>query len=156
MLFITVCLLFSSSRSLLNVSCVFSILFPRFWIIFIIIILNYFSGRLPISSSLVRSGGFLPCSFICCVFLCLLIFLNLLCLCFPFRRVQVHSSCCFRCLSPVAKFGSVGCVGFLVEGTSACFLVDEAGSCLSGGSVHIWWCVLHCLLPYYDFRQPLC
>ena len=39
----------------------------------------------------------------------------------------------FWCLLPVAKFGSVGCVVFLVEGTSACGLVDEAGSCLSGG-----------------------
>ena len=29
--------------------------------------------------------------------------------------------------------GSVGCVGFLVEGTGACVLVDEPGSCLSGG-----------------------
>ena len=29
--------------------------------------------------------------------------------------------------------GSVGCVGFLVEGSGACVLVDEAGSCLSGG-----------------------
>ena len=79
-LFIFVCLLFSSSRFLLNVSCHFSILFPRLWIIFTIIILNSFSGRLPISSSFVRPGGFLPCSFICCVFLCLLILLNLLCL----------------------------------------------------------------------------
>ena len=34
----------------------------------------------------------------------------------------------------MAKVGSVGCVGFLVEGTSACVLVDEAGSCLSGGT----------------------
>ena len=42
----------------------------------------------------------------------------------------------------MAKVGSVGCVGFLVEGTSACVLVDEAGSCLSGGHVHIWWCIL--------------
>ena len=67
--FITVCLLFSSSRSLLNVSYIFSILFPRFWIIFTIITLNSFSGTLPISSSFVLSGGFLPCSFICCVFL---------------------------------------------------------------------------------------
>ena len=31
------------------------------------------------------------------------------------------------------KVGSVGCVGFLVEGTGACVLVDEAGSCPSGG-----------------------
>ena len=33
----------------------------------------------------------------------------------------------------MAKVGSVGCVGFLVEGTSACLLVDEPGSCFSGG-----------------------
>ena len=53
MLFIAVCLLFSSSRSLLNISCIFSILFPKFWILFTIFILNSFSGRLPISSSFV-------------------------------------------------------------------------------------------------------
>ena len=29
----------------------------------------------------------------------------------------------------------MGCVVFLVEGISACVLVDEAGSCLSGGHV---------------------
>ena len=45
----------------------------------------------------------------------------------------------------VAKAGSVGCVGFQVEGTSACALVDEAGSFLSGGQDHIWGCVLGCL-----------
>ena len=50
----------------------------------------------------------------------------------------------------MAKVGSVACVGFLVEGTSACVLVDEAGSCLSGGQVHVWWCVFGCLWPYYD------
>ena len=33
----------------------------------------------------------------------------------------------------MAKVGSVRCVGFLVEGTSACVLVDEAGSCFSVG-----------------------
>ena len=67
------------------------------------------------------------------MFLCLLILLNLLCLGSPFCRLQVRSSCCFWYLPPVGKFGSVGCVGFLVEGTSACVLEDEAGSCLSGG-----------------------
>ena len=112
--FIIVCLLFSSFSSLLNVSCIFSILLPRFWIIFTIITLNPFSGSLPISSSFVWCGGFLPCYFICCVFLCLLILLDLLCLGSPFHRLQVHSSCCFWCLPPVAKVGSVGCVGFLV------------------------------------------
>ena len=73
--------------------------------------------------------------------LCLLILLNLLCLGSPFCRLHLRISRCFWCLSPVAKFGSVGCVGFLVEGTGACVLVDEAGSCLSGGQDWVWWCV---------------
>ena len=51
---------------------------------------------------------------------------------------------------------SVAFVGFLVEGTAACVLVGGAGYCLSGGQVRVWWCVLGCLWPYYDFRQPLC
>ena len=122
-LFIIVCLLFSPSGSLLNVSCIFSILFPRFWIILTIITLSSFSGRLPISSSFVWSGGLLPCSLICCVFLCLLILLNLLFLGSPFCRLQVLSSHCFWCLPPVAKGGSVCCVGFLVEETGACVLM---------------------------------
>ena len=145
MLFLVVFLLFSFSRSLLNVSYIFSILFPRFWIIFAIITLNSFSGRLPISFSFVWSGEFLPCSFICCVFLCLLILLNLLCLGSPFHRLQVRISRCFVCLLPVGKVGSVSCVGFLVDGTGACVLVYEAGSFLSGGQVHIQWCVLGCM-----------
>ena len=48
-----ICLFFSPSRSLVNISYIFlicySILFLRFWIIFIIIILNSLSGRLCIS-----------------------------------------------------------------------------------------------------------
>ena len=44
--------------------------------------------------------------------------------------------------APVGKFGSVGYVGFLVEGTGACVLVDEPAFCLSGGQDRIWWCVL--------------
>ena len=138
-------LLFSSSRSLLYASCIFCIQFPRFWIIFTIITLNSFSGRLPISSSFVWSGGFLPCCFICCIFLYFLILLNLLCLGSPFCRLQVHSSHCFWCLPLVGKVGSVSCVGFLVEGSGACVLVDEAGSCLSGGQECIWCCDLACL-----------
>ena len=43
------CLFFSSSRSLVNISCIFSILFPRSWIIFTVIILNSFFGMLLIS-----------------------------------------------------------------------------------------------------------
>ena len=36
---------------------------------------------------------------------------------------QYVSSSCIWCLPPVAKVGSVGCVGFLMEGTGACVLV---------------------------------
>jgi len=61
---------FISSRSLLHVSCIFSILvsrlvifnsilFSRFWIVFVIIILNSLSGRFRISSSFVLLGGHL-------------------------------------------------------------------------------------------------
>ena len=112
---------------------------------------EFFSDRPPISSSFVRSGGFLACSFICCVFLCLLILLNLLCLGSPFCRLQVSSSHCFWCLPPLGKVGSVGCLVFLVEGTGACVLVDEVGSCLSGGpdaSGGLFWgiCELRMLL----------
>ena len=50
----SICLFFSSCRSLVNISCIFpifaSILFLRFWIIFTIIILKSFSGRVPIST----------------------------------------------------------------------------------------------------------
>ena len=45
----------------------------------------------------------------------------------------------------MGKVGSVGCVGFLVEGTGACVLVDESGSCFSGGQGHVQWCILGCL-----------
>ena len=47
--------------------------------------------------------------------------------------MQVRSSHCFWCVPRVGKVGSMTCFGFLVEGTRACVLVDEAGSCLSGG-----------------------
>ena len=61
--FVSVCLFFNSFRSLLIDSYIFSILFSSFLIIFIIIILNYFSGSLPISSSFICTFVFLGCSF---------------------------------------------------------------------------------------------
>ena len=63
----------------------------------------------------------------------------------PFCRLQVRCSCCFWCLPSVSEAGSVGCIDFLVEGTGGCVLVDEAGSCRSGGQDHVRWCVLGCL-----------
>ena len=74
----------------------------------------------------------------CCVFLFFLILLNLLHLGSPFHRLQVRSSHCFWCLPPVGELGSVASVGFLVERTGACVLVDGAGSCLSGGQGCAW------------------
>uniref|UniRef100_A0A8C6F1F1 Uncharacterized protein n=1 Tax=Monodon monoceros TaxID=40151 RepID=A0A8C6F1F1_MONMO len=71
------CLFFNSSRSLLNISCVFcifaSILFLRSWITFTIIILNSFSGRLPISPPFSCFSGVLSFSFIWYIALCLFI-----------------------------------------------------------------------------------
>ena len=78
----------------------------------------------------------------CCVFLCLLILLNLLCFASPGCRLQVLSSHCFWCLPPVGEVGSFACVSFLLEGTGACVLVGGAGSCLSGGQDHyggVFW-----------------
>ena len=56
----------------------------------------------------------------------------------------------------MGKVGSGACVGFLVEGPGACVLLGGAGSYLSGGQGRVQCCVLGCLWPYYDFRQPLC
>ena len=92
-----------------------SILFSRFWIIFTTIILNSFSGRLPISSSFVWFGGLLSCSFTCGVFLFLFILFRLLCLGWPFRMLEVcYSSLLWRFL-PVGGVGWVACQGFLVR-----------------------------------------
>ena len=93
--FIIYLLSFISSRSLLNLSYILSILvsrlftynsilFSRFWIIFTIIIRNSLSGRFPISSSFVWFGGPLSCSFTSWVFLGLFISFILLCMWWPF------------------------------------------------------------------------
>ena len=94
-------LFFISSRSLLNIFCIFSILvsrlfiynsilFLRFWIIFTIIIRNSFSGRFPISSSFIWFGGHLSCSFTWWVFLCLFILFILLSLGWSFCCLAVY------------------------------------------------------------------
>lgn len=58
------CLCFSSSRSLVNTSCIFPFPFPRTWVICTVIILNYFSARLPICTSFSYFPGVSSCSFI--------------------------------------------------------------------------------------------
>ena len=142
-LFIIGQLFFTSSRSLLNTSCIFSVLvsrlficnsiwFSRFWIIFTIIILNYFSGRLPISSSFVWFHGHLSCSFMYCTFLCLFILFRLLCLGWPFGMLEVCGSSLLWKFLPVGGVGRVACQGFLVREACIGVLVGGAGFLLSG------------------------
>ena len=105
----------------------------KIWIIFIIITLNSFSGRLPVSPSFVWSGGVLPCFFICCMFLCLFILFNLLC--------SGPSSSSYKVIVPLTCRVCPQCVGldqYLVKvswlaGTGSCVLVVGAISCLSKG-----------------------
>ena len=80
-----VCLFFTSVivfNSLLRISYNFSIcasiLFLSYWIIFMIVTLNSFFSRLPISTSLCYSSGVLSCSFVCSIFLGHLILLRIL------------------------------------------------------------------------------
>ena len=61
---IHLCLFFSFSRFLVDISCIFSILFLRSWIIFIIIILNSISGILPLSTSFIHLFIYFSCSLI--------------------------------------------------------------------------------------------
>ena len=70
-LFLSVGILFNSSRSLLIYSWIFSIFFSTFLVSFTIIIMNSFSGSLPIFSSFIWTCVFLVCSLICEVFICL-------------------------------------------------------------------------------------
>ena len=81
-LFISVCLFFSSCRSLANISWIFSIfayiLFLRFWIIFTIIILNSFSGGLQISTFVSCFSGVLSCPFIWDITFCFFIVINIM------------------------------------------------------------------------------
>ena len=77
-LVISVCLFFSSSRSLVNIPYICSIVFPSYWIIFTIIILNSFSEGLPISTSFKRFPGILPCLFIWDITFCFFILIYIL------------------------------------------------------------------------------
>ena len=88
-LFVSVCLFFNSSRSLLIDFYILSISFSRFLIIFNIIILNSFSGNFPIYSSFIWTSVFLVVFFISTVYICLFIFVfKLLCLRSPLPRLQ--------------------------------------------------------------------
>ena len=142
-LFIIDWLFFIFSRSLLDISCIFSILvsnlficnsilFSRFWIIFTIKFLNSFSDRLPISFSFVWFRGRLSCYFTYWIFLCLFILFNWLCLGWPLCMLKVCSSSLLWRLLSVGGIGLVPWQGFLARGACVCVLVDGTKSLLSG------------------------
>ena len=64
----------------------------KIWVISSFIILNYFSGKHPISSSLVCFGGFLSCTFTSYIFPSLLILFILLWFGSPFCRLEGYGS----------------------------------------------------------------
>ena len=140
----------NSSRSWLNIYFTFSIhactLCLRSWILFAIITLRSFLGRLPIWSSFISSCGYLACSFFCNIFLSCLVLSDLLCLWSHFCRLHGYrgttSSTCFWCLPLVSKIGPGTCVGFLCWGLVPvpCWvelsLVPRMGKTMSGG---VFW-----------------
>ena len=90
----------TEQRFIVKTSCNFllceSILFPSSWIIFTIITLNSFLGRLPTSTSLSCSSVVLTYSFVWNIFFCCLILSSdVLCLWSFFHRVQACTSSCF-------------------------------------------------------------
>ena len=123
MLFVSICLFFNPSRSLLIDYCIFSILFSRFLIIFTLIILNSFSGSFPISSSFIWTSVFLVCYFISVVFLCLFIFSFFKTYCvwaLLFAGFKVEFFLPFGFCLP--KAGSVVCVSIVLGEIGAEFL----------------------------------
>ena len=136
MLLISVCLFFVSSMSLVIIvtvlifSCIFSILFSSLQGSFTIIILNSLSGKLLICSLFIWSCEFLPCSFMCAVFLCLFIFPpNFLHLRSPFPRLWGCIPSSFWFLPLKGKVGWVLCVYFLLRVTSTWILVGGDHTC---------------------------
>ena len=126
-----------------------SVLFLRFLITFTIISLSSSSGILPIYSSFVWYCGFLSCSFIHWLFLCLFTWFNFLCLRCPFHRLQGHSSFYLWVLPPVCGVRPVLYDKFLLAGIGACILVHGVGSCFSEEQCHAQWYILGCLWAWH-------
>ena len=93
--FVSVCVLFNSSRSLLIVLHFLHFVFKLFDNLYYHYS-EFFSGSLPISSSFIWTSVFLVYSFIYAVFLCLFSIFNLLCLRSPFPRLQRKWKSCLE------------------------------------------------------------
>ena len=113
-LFISVCLFFKGSNSLLNISCILlvsaSILFPRSWIVFAVTTLNSFSGRLPLSLHLVVVPQF-----------------------YFIPHFSAVSFCLTFC---ICRLRSSGCSTVILLGSGVCTLMGEAGP---GACARSWW-----------------
>ena len=104
-------------------------MFSRFWIIFTIIILNSFPGRLPISSFSLFVGFYhvpSPAEYLSAFSL------RLLCLVCPFCRFEVCDSSLLWHLLPVGGVELVACQDFLVREICVGVLVGGAVFLLSG------------------------
>ena len=118
-----ICLFFSSLKSFLKTFFALSqslpplnsFFYPAPWIIITIIILNYFSDKLPIFTSFSCFSGVLSYSFIWDIILCIFISINFLWVWFSFWRRQECSSC-FCCLPSGGWVYLTGCASFLVVG----------------------------------------
>ena len=128
-----------------------SILFLRPWIIFTIIILNSFSGRLPISTSFSCYSGVLSWSFIWFIALCLFIFSVFMSMWFLFHRLQDCNSSCFCCL-PSGGWGYLRGLSKFPDGRALCFLKHFKDVMSLPFALHyFFWeisCPVYCSLLY--------
>ena len=145
-------MLFSSSRPVLNISCILfiqaSILFLRSWIILTIVTLDSFS-ELPIASSFIEFYGFLSGSFFCNICLCCLTLSDILHLWSPFHRLQGGSPSSVIC-PLLGEFCPAVYVGFLEGLVPALWWVELSLVPLIGKatSTGVFWGVWELSIPF--------
>ena len=138
--------LFFKFSSPLNISCDFS-LYASFFVVVspeildhlnyprscLLSLLIFFSGRLPIFTSVSCSSGILSCSLVWNKYLCHLILSSFLCLRFsPLKVTALYPLLLLVSISQWVKMIQGLYKSFLVGGTDSCSMVGEAGSCSSG------------------------
>ena len=136
----------------LIVSCIFYILLLRLWNIFTVIIMNYFSGSFLISSLFIWSCEFLPCFFICPIFLCLFFFFFSLTYSIWSLLSQTLGTYPFFLLvfALSGKGCFSGCVDFLLGVTWASVVVEEVSF------VFLFFVFVCFFLISFSWRARLC
>ena len=82
---------------------------------------------------------------------CIWISFRLLCLGYPFDRLEICGSSLLWSLLTVAGVGLVACQGFLARGACVCVLVGGAGSLLFEVQKSVWYWVLWRLWVWHGF-----